>query len=36
LDVEWFRSRVGNDVGRVLVPVAGYQHAAAIVEAYGE
>ena len=36
-DVEWFRSRsFGNDIGRVLVPVAGYQHAAAIVEAYGE
>ena len=26
----------GKDAGRVLVPVAGYQHAAAIVEAYGE
>ena len=38
VDVEWFRSRgdAGNRVGRVLVPVAGYQHAAAIVEAYGE
>ena len=36
-DVAWFRSRgSGNDAGRVLVPVAGYQHAAAIVEAYGE
>ena len=36
-DVEWFRSRsFGNNIGRVLVPVAGYQHAAAIVEAYGE
>jgi len=36
-DVAWFRSRgSGKDAGRVLVPVAGYQHAAAIVEAYGE
>ena len=36
--LRWFRSRgdAGNRVGRVLVPVAGYQHAAAIVEAYGE
>jgi regulator of chromosome condensation len=36
-NVAWFRSRgSGKDAGRVLVPVAGYQHAAAIVEAYGE